>query len=302
MIVATATDAAYVELTAVLLASLAAHAGGEVERVVVFCDNVDAEDQARMRASYPPGRIDFVDLAHEMERHFGARPVNHHLSRTAYARILMPLLLPQAQGRLLYVDCDTLINAPLAPLASLDMQRFAVAAVDDIARLDPARHAQRNQTIGLPGEMRYFNSGVLLIDLDQWRREGLSERVMAFAADHPDLPMMDQDALNGTLRGNWLVLDERWNLHRRLVKGRYEGDPVEWDDAAIIHFIGQIKPNYADCAHPARDRFLSHRARTPFAQARMKTKLSRKIEKRLRKWRRFRSWLRRRLPGAGRPA
>ena len=302
MIVATATDAAYVELTAVLLASLAAQAGAEVERVVVFCDTVSAADRERMRASYPAANIAFVDLAREMERHFGARPVNHHLSRTAYARILMPLLLPEAQGRLLYVDCDTLINAPLAPLAELDMQRFAVAAVDDIARLDPIRHAERNRAIGLPGEMRYFNSGVLLIDLDQWRRESLSERVMAFAADHPDLPMMDQDALNGTLRGQWLPLDERWNLHRRLVKGRYEGDAVDWGDAAIIHFIGQVKPNYADCDHPARARFLAHRAHTPFAAAPMKTKLSRKIEKRVRKWRRFRHWLGRRLLGTGRAA
>lgn len=302
MIVATATDAAYVELTAVLLASLAAKAGGEVERVVVFCDRVSADDQARMRASYAGDNLAFVDLDVEMARYFAAHPVNHHLSRTAYARILMPVLLPEATGRLLYVDCDTLINAVLAPLDTLPMQGFAVAAVDDIARLEPTRHAERNRAIGLPADMRYFNSGVLLIDLEAWRQEGLTDKVIAFAQAHPDLPMMDQDALNGTLRGQWLPLDERWNLHRRLVKGRYEGDRVDWDDAAVIHFIGQIKPNYTDCAHPARETFLAWRAKTPFAHVPFKTKLSRKIEKRKRKWRKFATWLGRRLFGAGRAA
>lgn len=299
MIVATATDAAYVELTAVLLASLAAK-GGPVGRVIVFCDGVSAADQARLRQSHP-GPVEFIDLDAEMGRYFAAHPVNHHLSRTAYARILMPELLRDETGRLLYLDCDTLVNDALGPLDTLPLQGLAVAAVDDIARLDPARHAERNRAIGLPGEMRYFNSGVLLIDLDAWRAADLTARVLAFADSHPDLPMMDQDALNGTLQGRWLPLDERYNLHRRLVKGRYEGEAVDWDAAAIIHFIGQVKPNYTDCGHPARGLFLAHRAATPFAGAPMKTKLSRKIEKRKRKWRRFVTRLSR-LFGRGGPA
>ncbi len=298
MIVATATDTAYVELTGVMLASLADKAGGSFDQVCVFCDRVSEEDKARLAAAYGLGNIDFVDMSDDMVRHFAARPVNHHLSRTAYARILMPLSLSQATGRLLYIDCDTLVNASLAPLASLPMQGFALAAVDDIARQVPERHAKRNRDIGLPDAMRYFNSGVLLIDLEAWRAQRLTERTLDFIASRPSLPMMDQDALNGALQGEWLPLDESWNLHRRLEKGVYTDDPAIWREARIIHFIGQVKPNYTDCNHPARDLFLAYRARTPFANVPLKTRLGRKVEKRARKLRRFFGKLKRRLFGA----
>ncbi|GLK70962.1 glycosyltransferase family 8 protein [Ancylobacter dichloromethanicus] len=298
MIVATATDTAYVELTGVMLASLADKAAGDFTSVHVFCDAVSEQDKARLAAAYGLANIVFVDLTDDMVRHFAARPVNHHLSRTAYARILMPLSLAEATGRLFYIDCDTLVNAPLAPLATLPMQGFALAAVDDIARQVPERHAKRNRDIGLPEAMRYFNSGVLLIDLDAWRRERVSERTIDFINDHPTLPMMDQDALNGALQGAWLPLDERWNLHRRLEKGVYTDDPAIWREARIVHFIGQVKPNYTDCNHPARELFLAYRARTPFASVPLKTRFGRKVEKRGRKLRRFFGKLKRRVFGA----
>ncbi|WP_371346849.1 glycosyltransferase family 8 protein [Ancylobacter sp. IITR112] len=298
MIVATATDTAYVELTAVLLASLADKAGPEVSAVCVFCDRVSPQDKQRLAASYGRPDLRFIDIDDDMVRHFATGPVNNHLSRTAYARILMPLTLAEATGRLLYLDCDTLVAASLAPLATLPMEGFALAAVDDIARLVPQRHITRNRAIGLPDEMRYFNSGVLLIDLDAWRRERLTERTLDFIASRPSLPMMDQDALNGALRGAWLALDESWNLHQRLEKGVYKADPAIWEDAKIIHFIGQVKPNYTDCNHPRRDLFMAYRAHTPFANAPLKTKLGRKVEKRARKLRRFFGKLKRRLFGA----
>ncbi|MCS0493725.1 glycosyltransferase family 8 protein [Ancylobacter sp. MQZ15Z-1] len=286
MIVATATDTAYVELTAVLLASLAEQAGPGIDAVYVFCDGVSPANKERLRLSYGREGLAFIDLTDAMGA-FSARPVNHHLSRTAYARILMPLTLADVTGRLLYIDCDTLVNGSLAPLAEIDMQGHALAAVDDIAIQVPERHAKRNLDIGMPADMRYFNSGVLLIDLEEWRRQRVSERVIEFVDAHPELPMMDQDALNGTLRGDWLALDERWNMHRRLKKGRYVDDPSIWQDARIIHFIGQIKPNYSDCGHPARTLYFEHRARTPFANAPVKTKLGRKVEKRVRRLKRL---------------
>ncbi|TSJ62847.1 glycosyltransferase family 8 protein [Starkeya sp. 3C] len=298
MIVATATDTAYVELTGVMLASLADKAAGDFEAVYVFCDGVSDADKERLRASYGLPNIVFVDMTDEMVRHFAARPVNHHLSRTAYARILMPLSLSEATGRLFYIDCDTLVNASLAPLASLPMDGFALAAVDDIARQVPERHIKRNRDIGLPDEMRYFNSGVLLIDLEKWRADRVTERTIEFINSRPTLPMMDQDALNGALRGAWLPLDESWNLHRRLEKGVYTDDPSIWREARIVHFIGQVKPNYTDCNHPARDLYFEHRARTPFASVPLKTKFGRKVEKRARRLRRFFGKLKRRVLGA----
>ncbi|MCK0196768.1 glycosyltransferase family 8 protein [Ancylobacter sp. 6x-1] len=279
MILATATDAGYVELTAVLLASLALQAGEKASRVVVFCDGVSAQDKAKLAASYGREGLSFLDLTDAELDRFGRLPVSRHLSRTAYARVVMPMMLAQERGRLLYLDCDTVVNHPLDALETLGLGGHAFGAVEDAAT--PERRIARNRRVGLPDATPYFNSGVLLIDLDRWRAAGLTERVFAFAASRPDLPMMDQDALNGAVAGDWAPLGETWNMHRPR-KASGADDPLEvWEAAHVVHFVGQEKPNYTDCRHPARDLFLRYRARSAFANAPLKSRLSRKIAKRV---------------------
>ncbi|MDQ0509548.1 glycosyltransferase family 8 protein [Ancylobacter amanitiformis] len=287
MIVATATDSGYVELTAVMLASLAANARDDYTKVYVFGDRLTVAEKAALRASYPLDNLVMIDLTEEDMRFLAGMPIALHVSRTTYARFLMPFRVDQDETRLLYIDCDAIVNDSLRPLRDIDMQGLAVGAVHDDARRRENRHFERNLAIGLPADTNYFNAGILLIDLVKWREEKLTERASQFATEHPNLPVLDQDALNGALSGQWLVLDERWNLHRRLEKGVYKGPPVDWAGAGIIHYIGQIKPNHADSQHPARDIFLAHRTNSAYAGATMKGKLDRKIEKRVRKIKRL---------------
>jgi lipopolysaccharide biosynthesis glycosyltransferase len=201
MIVATATDRNYVEITGVLLASIAANAGTDIDGVHIFGDGLSASDKDKLRASYGLPNIAFTDLTDADVAELSVLPSHRRLPRTAYARLLIPAKLSDYEGRLLYLDCDTLVVTSLAPLRDLALEGHVLAAVADDLTADPAHHRARNALIGLPEGMRYFNSGVLLIDLPKWREQDVSGRVRVFRLSRDNLPTMDQDSLNGTFRG-----------------------------------------------------------------------------------------------------
>ena len=94
----------------------------------------------------------------------------------------------------------------------------------------------------------YFNSGVLVLDLEEWRTEQHGKRVMDFIrANGAHCPWLDQDALNAVFRGRWKPLGSRWN--------QYPAEVVETESSGIIHYVGADgKPwlNPTDVSLPSR--------------------------------------------------
>ncbi|MBS7540188.1 glycosyltransferase family 8 protein [Ancylobacter lacus] len=264
--VVTVTDRTYVELTGVMLLSLAAHGGEAVSAVHVFGTGLTDRDRARLSACHPrPADLHIHDVDQSIRDVLGRLVARTHVSPSAYVRLLIPHLLPQVGERMLYVDCDTLINAPLAPLVEVEMGGHAVAAVRD-ART--SAHGEWNRRLGLPEDTPYLNSGVLLIDPAAWRAAGLSRHSLDIALNQGDrLRLMDQDALNLALAGRWQELPRTWNYYETSYVSRRSGNVEGFAAANIIHFVGRSKPNHADCRHPATAIWRAHRARSPWARA-----------------------------------
>ncbi|MCK0198324.1 glycosyltransferase family 8 protein [Ancylobacter sp. 6x-1] len=263
LVVVTVTDRTYVELTGIMLLSLARHGGADVAAVHVFGNDLGPADRARLAACHPG--VVLHDLDAGVRDLLGRLVARAHVAPSAYARLLIPNLLPDIGGRLLYVDCDTLINAPLTPLAGLDLKGHAVAAVRDQRR---DAHAEWNRRLGLPEATPYLNTGVLLIDAPAWRAAELTRRCLDVALAHGDrLRMMDQDTLNIALAGDWYELERRWNYYESSYTARRSNNVSGFTSAGIIHFVGRSKPNHADCRHPARAIYRAYRAQSPWAQA-----------------------------------
>jgi lipopolysaccharide biosynthesis glycosyltransferase len=122
----------------------------------------------------------------------------------------------------------------------------------------------------------YFNSGVLLFDLERVRSAGLMARAREVACrQHDRLLWPDQDALNVAFAGRWLPVHPRWNCMNSLRVWRPWADEALGADAvaealadpAVVHFEGPAlsKPWHYLSDHPLRDRYRSALARTPWA-------------------------------------
>ena len=154
-----------------------------------------------------------------------------------YARLLLDELLPPEIDRLLYLDSDLYVRAPVERLLELDLEGNSLAAAPEPGRHhlvagDDMRKRQGPFDIADP----YFNSGVLLIDRSAWGRAGLRD-FLAQLQRSGELAALyhDQDILNLKFRDNWLRLDPLWNLTK-------PHPALRALDPFIVHYTTGMKP------------------------------------------------------------
>lgn len=178
---------------------------------------------------------------------FENAPVTKQYPQEMYYRLLTPQLLPGDVRRVLYLDPDTLVINPLRPLWETDLGGCVYAAASHKGKTELV--AGINQ-VRLGTESKYFNSGVLLIDLDAARREVVPEEIFAYVERHArGLVLPDQDVLNALYGERTLELDDAvWNYDARnfntyLLRSGGECD-LDWvlSHTAILHFCGRSKP------------------------------------------------------------
>lgn len=263
MIVACATDQNYVEMTGVMLRSVIDRGEIPAAKILVLGRYLSDRDEQNLRACVSGSEIQFIDIAEPLKS-LSSLP-ERIWPHTTYGRLFAPDLISDV-GRMLYLDSDTIVNRSLRELLDFSMQGHAIAAVPDGTR--EVAHLPRDPTI------EGFNAGVLLFDLDEWRRRGLSKKILRWPFDN--LAIMkynDMDALNGVIGGNYAHLGPGYNLQSER-GGRRNAIPFE--EAYIIHFTGETKPNMKECKHPAREIFLDSRSRTPWANVELHAKKRRR--------------------------
>jgi len=262
-IIATATDRHFVELAGVMLHSLVATDVTEDVRLVVFCDGLRSCDKSNIAKCVHPRTVEFIDLEKAHAARIRTLQTNSNWSRAIYTRLLMPQLLGMTTGRILYLDADTLVVDSVSPLFEIDLRNYAIGAMGGKSAKETAR-------LGLATDIETFNSGVLVVDVERWLREDISEKTLALAAERAsqNLPAFDQDVLNIVINGRFAKLDYRWNCLGK----------SEHPSPAIIHFT-HAKPNTTRCKHPWRQAYFEHRAQTPWGSARLKTKWDRRARR-----------------------
>ena len=108
----------------------------------------------------------------------------------SYARLVLDRILPPAVERVIYLDCDTFVIAPIEMLYEQDMQGNPIAGVSDPfgMHIMMGRDMVAKKGIFDPAEP-YFNSGVLLIDLKAFAAADLPGRLAEFARTvYPECP------------------------------------------------------------------------------------------------------------------
>lgn len=188
------------------------------------------------------------------------------ISMSAYARLFAAEMLPKELDRILYLDCDMVINHDLSELWNIDLQGKCIGAVQD--QVSP----KIKESVGLSSKDRYFNSGLLLIDLRKWRTLNIGKQAIDFIRLHGGRVIHhDQGVLNGLLHDNgWLRLPLKYNVmtihymmdQHKIV--RYFSDfsvfysqeevSVAKYYPCVIHFTPSFtsRPWEQNCKHPLR--------------------------------------------------
>jgi lipopolysaccharide biosynthesis glycosyltransferase len=229
--------------------------------------SADARSRLEAMVRRDSGTIRFHEIADE--RVAGLKTTDQALPPQWY-RIYLPELLPEVQ-RILYLDVDLLVLESLGPLAEIDLRAHHLAGV---ANVWEPWNAGYPAALGLPPTQPYFNSGVLLMNLELMRADRSSTALYEWAIAHREtLWLADQDALNAVLGADHLELHPRWNCMNSVllfpeaidVFGAERTEQAR-RNPAIRHFEGpsENKPWHLLCERDGIELYRHHRRQTPW--------------------------------------
>lgn len=169
---------------------------------------------------------------------FANLPATALFTKAIYYRLLAPYLLEQ-QETLLYLDADIVcINS----FITIYQQLAATPEVACVVSEDAPLAASLAGNIGLRGT-RYFNSGMLLIDVQRWLQAAISEKVLAVLEERGDhFQYMDQDALNIVLEGKVKFIDRKYNTIFMLEHNEKGYAKMPANNTVFLHYAGADKP------------------------------------------------------------
>lgn len=221
----------------------------------------------RLRDDYRRHRVQWIQPDLSQIRDL---PRHSWMSEATYLRLLIPQILPQELEKVIYLDCDLVLETDIQSLWEEPLDGQVIGAVRDvlIQRLSHSTGVKNYESYGGTADSPYFNSGVMLIDIPAWRREKISEKSIDYLAENKEtFTLHEQEALNAALIGGWAELDPRWNQQASIFWSFVLPETdytlkirAMYADLAhkpwIIHFISKSKPWDYKCMHPSIGRFM----------------------------------------------
>lgn len=207
-------------------------------------------------------RIKFLIMDENM---FKGYLVSERLTQAIYYRLLIPdLLLGENVQKAIYLDCDLMLNADISELWNVELGRNVLAAVAETNEgcryVSSPRALRLYKELGIPEKNKYFNSGVLVMNLEEWRKRNITAKVCNYLTENREQVIYhDQDGLNAILWDSWLELPTDWNVMSYLFITEHKHQVINMEKETveqlrrkpkIVHFTGWKKPWIEECVHP----------------------------------------------------
>lgn len=159
--------------------------------------------------------------------------------------------------RIVYLDIDVIVKDDLKKLYNQTLEQKTVGAIDEYI-------------IGLSKEREYFNAGILLVDLEKWRKNNYTKKCLELIKKKKgDFLHGDQGVLNEVFENKWKHLPLRFNRQKIL----FEYSPKDLGiskerykellkNPAIIHYTGPIKPWHFKYVFPDKKDYIKNLDKT----------------------------------------
>lgn len=206
----------------------------------VLADRITEGTRRQVAASLPAGSATLHWIDVDLER-FRSYDLPSGLTPVSFARLEIPRLFHGRASRVLYLDADVLVLGDLADLSQANLHGAPVGAVPDYY-IDPQlkRSVRADWMAEVPQVDAYFNSGVLLLDIEACVRRDLMATAVDYLRSHPSARFPDQDALNVACAGAWHPLDTRYNFQGHL--DHRVDRMAAAERPAVVHFVTAVKP------------------------------------------------------------
>ena len=237
-----AVDNGYIPFLAVTLQSLIDNSSDKYHySIKVLHVNVTNENKnAILKYQRKNVDIEFVDLAYYLEKVKDKLYTRDYFTPTTYFRLFISDLYPH-YNKAIYLDCDIVVLGDIAELYNTDLGNNLVAAApDDIIQCNEEFQEYVEKVVGVSDYRRYFNAGVLVMNLDQLRKFKFQEKFLYLLSTVKFAAIQDQDYLNRLCKGRVKLVSVGWN---RMPMSTIRINP---DDIKLIHYNYVYKPWHYD--------------------------------------------------------
>lgn len=229
---------------AVLLAALlksieVTHHSGESINLYLINDGLSDSNITRLNKCITSSKIQliWIKMADAFPTGIELPLDNTSFPVSAYIRLCAPYFVAKETKRVIYLDVDMILMEDISTLWKVNLHNYAVGAVTDRAETigNPWGGIKNYKELNLEPDAGYFNTGVLVIDVDKWLEMDITNKVISCINTNKNhVTFADQYGLNVVLANNqWYKLDPLWNCPSM----SNESSPF------LIHFTG-IKPIY----------------------------------------------------------
>ena len=216
------------------------HRSGEPLNIYIISDNFSNKNKKKIVNSTMAANLslkwlnmtDLIDIQRDLPYDNSSFPLN------VYLRLFIPSILPIELKKAIYMDVDMIACKDISELWHIDIGTHPVAAVRDRSLTVSSEWGgiTNYKELNLDPQTPYFNSGLLLLNLDIWRQNGILQRIIkAINTNIKYAKFPDQYGINVVLANEIMELSYKWNCYSYM----------EEKDPGIIHFIGK-KPIYQD--------------------------------------------------------
>ncbi len=226
----------YVPYLDVALISLIANTSAEnTYRITVLKNEISERNQAILKAHETDNvSIEFFDVKEMLAPIRAQLPERFYFSVDAYFRLFIETSFPQ-YDKAIYLDSDIVVLQDIAELYKTDVEGYLLAAAyEQNTDRSPLFTNYVEDIIGIPHNT-YFNSGVMVMNLNEFRRRRVQEQFLRMLTQYRfDCLAPDQEYLNVICHGRVKYLPTGWNKHSF-------PEPPE-GDLKLCHYALSLKP------------------------------------------------------------
>ena len=170
--------------------------------------------------------IEFIEIDNSLFIDYMDVKTHSYISLPTFYRLKLPSLLPNVK-RVIYFDCDFVINSSLKELFNTRMGSYPIAGVRDINK----KITKKNPN--------YVNAGMLVMDIENMRKINAEKIFLDWTKEHFDtIKVGDQEIINEALKGQIMLVDDAWNVQ----SSNFTNRSSFTKNPKAIHFVAKKKP------------------------------------------------------------
>ncbi len=248
------TDDGYVMPTCVALSSMIANKKGKnFYSVYLLCINVTENNLCKLKElNRPDFEINIIELNDKYSENYYMK--NTSATPAAIYKFNIPEILKDID-KIIYLDGDIIVSKDLEELYNYDLNNNYIGAVKDVNGL-----LKRHYNLFIKNNIFYFNSGVMLMNLKEMRKNNISKSLIDYRNNGYN-ELMDQDALNYVLKDKTIELPFKYNVQTMFkninktpnqikkyynLNNDYDSFDKMVEDSVVLHYSPKIKPWKSD--------------------------------------------------------